>query len=291
LFGCALSLTTLGAASAKSPDDEITAWLSVRGVSASGKAVDGSEDADKSGGVFGASLAWDHVAGPNQFGLDTSSTYYAYSDKGRHDRWSNRIAATYERDLSEELSVALRGDFTSNLASLESSSVDQKQVRATMNFKQGSSRVRLFGGWRWRDYRDGTSGDGEIVAADYRYRLAKSGSLRVGAQYDAIAADVKRRNYHRHTIDGEFTFSPLEDMSASVGLRYRRWVYQDRFVGIQRQKDHSISPTVGLSYALSRDLFLDLEGEYIRRRSNDAQFDDNIRRVTVGIRKRLRLLN
>jgi hypothetical protein len=276
---------------AKSSDEDLTLALSAQAVAASGTSSDGLEDADKSGAVLGADLSWDRVDGADRFGVDASSTYYAFTDGGRDDRWSNRIAGSYGRDVARHLNLSVRGDFASQLATLESSSTDQTQLRGIVTFEQGRSRARISGGWRWRDYRDGTASDGGLVAIDYRLPVAKSQSLRIGGQYDAIDAEVSRRSYHRYTVEGGYTFKPLPRLTASLGLRYRDWTYSGRLVGTERQKDHSLSPTLDLSYRLARNFSVDFGGEYIRRRSNDAQFNDHVRRLTIGLTKRFRLID
>ena len=225
------------------------------------------------------------------YGIDLSSTYYAYSDAGREDRWSNRIGGNLGYRISEDVSVAALGDFTSHAATLESSKADQTQARGRITIQPGPHRFRLTGGWRWRDYQDRPceSGDGPVVSADYRYRLGKGHYFSVGGQYEKIDATLASRSYRRTTISADYRVLLADPVSLSAGLTYKAWDYPGRVVGPDTQHDHSWAPELGLSWEFARDWYAEIDGTIIWRDSNNPSYNETVKRAMFTLRKRFQL--
>ena len=274
-------------AEALESDAQLT--LSASGVIASGKWIDGTEDPDKSGSVFGVKASWDLRGDANHLGIDLSSIYYAYSDEDRDDRWSNRIAGIYERQVAPTLKIGARADFASRMAALESSSADQAQIQGMLIWGKRKDRVRLSAGWRWRGYRDGSdgSGDGAVAAISWRRRLDKRQFLEISGSYDTIDSTIDRRDYRRYTINAEYRLRPIDKLELGMGLALKNWRYRNRRLGDGYQHDHSWTPKVNVSYEVAKGWFADLEGEMISRNSSDATYDNEIKRGKIGIRKKL----
>lgn len=289
----AVACLALPGAAMAAPGDDDRGYLDLfaAGVTASGQAADGSEDADKSGGVFGAALSYDIETGDSLIGFDLASTYYAYSDAGREDRWSNRVAGSYGHRIGETVRISAIADFTSHASTLESRKADQTQLRGRLIIEPGPHRFRLTGGWRWRDYQDrpGESGDGPVVGADYRYRLGKGHFIMIEGQYEKIDATLASRSYRRTTAGASYRVNLAEPLSASVGITYRDWSYPGRAVGPDTQHDHSWSPELGLSWEFARDWYAELEGTVIWRESNNPAYDETVKRAMFTLRKRFRL--
>lgn len=263
----------------------------VSGVTASGQASDGSEDTDKSGGIYGMNLSWDRDSGDDRFGLDLSTTYFVYSDPAKENRWSNRIAGSWRHDTGADSSLAVLGDFTSQMSTLESSEADQIQARGRITFEPGQHRFRLTGGWRWRDYRDRPdySGNGPVIGADYRLRLGDGEFLSFEGQYEEIVSDLPSRSYRRSTAAIEYRKPINRSVDLVAGLRYRDWTYPGRLIGADTQHDHSWSPEFELSYEFARDWSVGLGGVIIWRSSNDPGYEETVKRGVITLRKRIRL--
>jgi hypothetical protein len=263
--------------------------LSASGVIASGKWLEGTEDPDKSGAVFGVKASWDLKGDATHLGIDLSSRYYAYSDEDRDDRWSNRIAGIYERQVAPTLRIGARADLASRMATLESRSANQAQIQGMLILGKHKDSVRLSAGWRWRRYRDGSngSGDGAVAAISWRRRLDKRQFLEISGSYDTIDSTIDRRDYRRYTITAEYRLRPINKLELGIGLALKNWSYRNRRVGDGFQHDHSWTPKANVFYEVAKGWFVDLEGEMISRNSSDVTYDNEIKRVKIGIRKKL----
>lgn len=274
---------------AETLDSDAQLTLSASGVVASGQWLDGTEDPDKSGGVFGAKASWDLKGDATRVGIDLASSYYAYSAEDRDDRWNNRVAALYEREVAPALRMGARAELASRMAALESSSADQAQIQGMLIFGKRKNSVRLSAGWRWRGYRDGSdgSGDGAVVAISWRRRLDRYQFLEIAGSYDTIDSTIDRRDYRRYTINAEYSLRPIDKLELGIGLALKNWSYRNRRLGEGYQQDHSWTPTANVSYEVAKGWFVDFEGEMILRSSNDVTYDNEIKRFKTGIRKKL----
>ncbi len=293
LAALAGALLVLPTAALAAPGDDERGYLDIHasGITASGTAPDGTEDADKAGGEFGAALSYDIDSGPMLYGIDLSSTYYAYSDASREDRFSNRIGGNLGYRVSDDVTFAALADFTSHAATVESTKADQTRLRGQITVQPGPHRFRLTGGWRWRDYRDrpGESGDGPTVSAEYRYRLGKGHFFSVSAQYEEIDATLASRSYRRTTVSADYRVRLADPLSLSAGLTYKAWNYPGRAVGPDTQHDHIWTPELGLSWEFAKDWYAELDGKIIWRDSNNPGYTETIKRGMFTLRKRFRL--
>lgn len=274
----------------KASKSRLVGDLRLTGVLASGRKVDGSEDADKSGAILRGSVEWDRDLGSDRLSLDGSSAYYAYTDKRRKDRWSNRIAASYGRKVAPNLFFVGRADVANNIATLESNRADQAQLRAMLEYEPNRHRLRLGGGWRWRGYHDvrRTDGDGPVLDIDYRYRLGAGRSFNLRAQFDSIRADVATRDYRRVTLGANYLFPLGEKTDVELGARWRRWSHPNTAIG-GHQRDYSLTPEIGVRRDLARGWYANLNGQLILRNSSDSRFDSTIGRIELAIGKRFNL--
>lgn len=284
-------LATSEPASAEQVRERVTVELAASGIAASGKSSDGFEDADKSGGVFAGEIGYTVDKGDDHLAIDVSSAYFAYTDEGRKDRWSNGIAASYGRDLGSDIRLTTLASFDTQLSTLESSSADQAQLRGRLAYAPGPHRFRITGGWRWRDYRDlgGATGDGLVATVDYRYRIAKGQSVSIAARYEEIDSNSDRRDYRRYIVTGGYGFRLGSRTAANIGVQWRNWTYAHRLVGGKKRHDHSIAPQLGIEHDLGDDWFIDLDGTIIDRGSNDDRYDETVKRAMLTVRKRFRL--
>lgn len=266
------------------------AWLdlSATGVAASGRSFDANEDEDRSGGLFRAELGWDRDAGANHFDAIASSGYYAYTDEERSDRWSNALSLAYGRDVSDTVQLSLRGRAATRLSTLESREADEARLQGRIAFQDGNHRVRVTGGWRWRNYqdRDTGTGDGPMAEIEYRYRIGRGNYVLAEVIYDAIDSDIERLTYDRVTVRGAGRVRLSRDLDLDLGLRWRDWDNDFRFVGTEKRTASSIAPEVELTYDFGDDWSLTGGGSIIWRNSNDPDYDRTVYRGVLSLEKR-----
>jgi hypothetical protein len=247
------------------------------------------EEADRSGFVFRGELDYEREIGPGELRLSYDSAVYIYSDADRSDRWTNRAALAYEFDAADDLAFTARLSYASNLGTLEFRSTDQLETLAEAAYSPGDHRVRLFGGWRWRDYDDesGSEGSGPVYGAEYRYRLARNRFLSAELRFEDIDSANPRRGYDR-TILELFYQHPLgRDTRLRVGGRARWWEYDGRFAPNGRlRRDSAITPELDLLHNFQSGFLLRGRFQYGFRDSNDPAQDEDEQRaiLTAGYR-------
>lgn len=285
-----MAIVPIAAQAALGDDQRGYLDISASGVAASGQSADGNEDADKSGEIFGAAVSYDAESGQKLYGLDLSSTYFAYSDSGRDNRWTNRVAGNFGYRIDSDVTVALLGDLVSAASTLESSNADQIHIRGRLTVQPGPHRFRLTGGWRWRDYQDkpGFSSDGPAIAADYRYRLRAGNYFSLRGQYENTDSNLVSRNYRRTSLTIGYDADLAKSLSMGIDLTYKSWDYPGRPVGLDTQHDHSWSPRLSLGWEFSKDWHGEIDGTFIWRKSNDPAYDETVKRVMITLRKRFR---
>ncbi|WP_338240892.1 TonB-dependent receptor [Aurantiacibacter hainanensis] len=262
--------------------------LSLTGVAASGASIDANEDEDRSGGIAEIGLDWDRDSGANHFDLDARSSYYKYTDADRDDRWSNALSLAYSRDLSDTIRVGVRARGATRLSTLESREADEARLQGRIEFNDRTHRIRLTSGWRWRNYqdRDTGTGDGAMADLDYRYRISRGNFIFAEATYDEITSDIPRLTYERVTLRGAGRMRINEDLDLELGLKWRDWKNENRFIGSERRTASSIAPELRLGYEFGDDWSLNAEGTVIWRESNDPGYERTVYRAFLTLEKR-----
>ncbi|MDR2213231.1 MAG: hypothetical protein LBE21_06370 [Pseudomonadales bacterium] len=270
---------------------DISAELMASAVAANGKAADGDEDSDRTGGVAGGSLGFNYDKDADHLNLDLSSTYFEYVDEARIDRWSNDISGTYGRDFTSDLRLSGIASYTSQSLLLESASANQSQLRARLAYSPGPHRIRATGGWRWRDYRDLADGEGEgpTITVDYRYRLGGGRYVSVSARYEEIDSNIDRADHRRDTFTAEYGHRFGQNTDAVFALQWRDWTYPYRTVRGAPREDWRIAPSFFITHDFGDGWTGEFEGLAIYRDSNSAGREQTITRVTLTMRKRFDL--
>ncbi len=262
--------------------------LSATGVAASGDSFDANEDEDRSGGIVRAALGWDRDSGADHFDLRASTSYYVYTDDTRSDRNSNRLELGYGRDVSDKVRISVMARGATELSTLESDSADEARVLGRVAFEDGPHRVRLTGGWRWRDYNGAglVHGDGAMAEIEYRHRLGPGTYILAEAVYDEISAVVPRLTYERYTLRAAAGIRVNKDVDVDIGVRWRDWENKYRLVGTESRTANSFAPEVGATYEFARRWYIQASGTLIWRSSNDPDYDRDVQRVSLTLRKR-----
>lgn len=273
-----------------SVDGELSGELTLSKVIGADLSATDSEDIDDgSSTVLRGSLDYDLDFGATDVSVSYDSAAYFYEAESRSDRWSNRLSARAGTALSNSVEAFGAISYGSNLATAESGSTDQLEVLGRLQFiPSDESRLRVFGGYRWRDYdADGSEGRGAFAGAQYRYRFAANHYLTLDARRENIESDAARRGYDRTSASLFYQIPVADDLRLTTGLTARWWDFDMRFVPDGRRLERrSFTPEIELQYATRPGLLLRGRMQYIVRDSIDPQFAEDQGRavLTAGYR-------
>lgn len=268
------------------PSTELRAEVSASAVIASDRGDD--EEADRSGAILRGEIDYEHDLGGSEIRLSYDTGVYLYRDDDRPDRWSNRVALAYAFTPVEDVELSTRLSYASNLATLEFRSTDQAEILGMAEYSPGDHRLRLFGGWRWRDYDDqaDSEGSGAFFGGEYRYRLARSRFLTAELRFEDIDSDNPSRGYHRTILEAFYQHPLGTGTRLRLGATARWWEYDGRFVDGERRRDSSVGPELDLQHYFESGWLLRSRFQYRFRDSTDPdeRADDGRAILTAGYR-------
>lgn len=269
--------------------DRVVLDLNVTGVSASTN-IDAADEAN-SGASYRARLGWDRDSGANHIDVDLTTSYFAYEDPDRVDRFNNRLAVGYGRDLSQTVSLSARIDHSTHSVALDSQDVSQTQVRSLLQWDDRANRVRLIGSWRWREYKTGAGGNanGPALELEYRRRLPGNARLQLEGRWEKIDTSVASKGYERFTLNAGAVVPLSKKLDLELNTAWKDWTYRDRFVDGIHRNDRSITPDVGLNYAFARNWQISATAAVQWRTSNDPARDKRIERGYLTLQRRFYL--
>lgn len=274
----------------RGPEGSLSGEVSLSKVLGSDLSSGENEEEDNgSATVARAALDYDLDFGATDVSVSYDTAAYFYDADDSSDRWSNRLAAGVGHELSETVELFGQAGYGSNLATPESGSADQVELLGRIQFSpDAANRLRLFSGYRWRDYdSDDSEGEGAFYGAEYRYRLAANHYLTADLRRENIESDTLRRGYDRVAAALFYQVPLARDLRLSTGLTARWWEFDGRFAPSgERLERRSYTPEIELQYAKRPGVLLRGRLQYILRRSNDPQFaQDQARAVlTAGYR-------
>ena len=246
------------------------------------------EEADRSGAVLRGELDYEHDFGASEVRLSYDTGLFLFHDDDRPDRWSNTVRLAYAFAPAEDWEFTARASYGSNIGTLEYRSTDQIEMLGMAEYSPGDHRLRLFGGWRWRDYDDqaDSEGSGAFFGGEYRYRLGRSQFLTTELRYEDIDSDNPSRGYHRTILEAFYQHPLGTGTRLRVGGTARWWEYDGRFVNGERRRDSSIGPELDLQHYFDNGLLLRSRFQYRFRDSTDPdeRADDRRAILTAGYR-------
>lgn len=249
---------------------------------------DDDEEADRSGAILRGELDYEHDFGSSEIRLSYDTGIYLYRDDERPDRWSNTVRLEYAFEPARDLEFSARASYGSNLGTLEFRSTDQVELRGMAEYSPGDHRVRLFGGYRWRDYDDqaDSDGSGAFFGGEYRYRLGRSRFLTTELRFEDIDSDNPSRGYNRTILEAFYQHPLGRGTRLRVGATARWWEYDGRFVDGVPRRDSAIAPELDLEHYFDNGLLLRSRLQYRFRDSNDPdeRSDDRRAILTAGYR-------
>ncbi|HEX9954973.1 MAG TPA: hypothetical protein VGB48_07155 [Allosphingosinicella sp.] len=261
----------------------ISGQVSVTGVLASDRSDD-EDEAARSGVILRGGLDYDHDLGAGEIRLSYDSALYLYEDDDRPDRWSNRLALRYGLEVADDLEFSGRLSYVTNLATLEFRSADQAEFMGMAEYSPGDHRVRLSGGWRWRDYDDSTGSEssGPFAAAEYRYRFGRDQFLTTELRYEDIDSADPRRGYSRTIAEAIYQHPLGPRTQVRLGGSARWWRFDERLApNGERRRDSVVAPEVQLLHDFRSGFLLRGRLQYGIRQSNDPDEGGDDRRATL----------
>lgn len=234
--------------------------------------------------ILRASLDYDLDFGASDVSVGYDTSAYFYKNDSRSDRWSNRVSAGVATAVSRALGLFGQISYANNIITTESSATDQFEALGRLQYSPDrSNRMRLFAGYRWRDYdADDSEGRGAVFGAEYRYRLASNHYLTADLRHEDIQSDALRRSYERASASLFYRFPVAEDLRLATGITARWWEFDSRFApngaALERR---TYTPEIELRYATLPGVLLRGRAQYIIRSSNDPQFAGDYSRATL----------
>ena len=249
---------------------------------------DDDEEADRSGAILRGELDYELDLGASDIRLSYDTGIYLYRDDERPDRWSNTVRLEYAFEPARDLEFSARASYGSNLATLEYRSTDQAELRGMAEYSPGDHRVRLFGGYRWRDYDDQSDSDGSgaFFGGEYRYRLGRSRFLTGELRFEDIDSDNPSRGYNRTILEAFYQHPIGPGTRLRVGGTARWWEYDGRSVDGVPRRDSAVTPELDLQHYFESGWLLRSRFQYRFRDSNDPdeRADDRRAILTAGYR-------
>ncbi|MEP2736216.1 MAG: hypothetical protein ABJP34_07945 [Erythrobacter sp.] len=212
--------------------------------------------------------------------------------EGRSDSNRDRITAQFDQELNEAWEIQLRGRYYDDLATAESSDVDELQasVRATYE-PERAHRFRLRATWRDREYDNivaggtgvQTSGNGPRLDAQYRHRIGRYHYVTLDARAEEISSADPRRGYARQSAKVAYTRPLNSDLRIRPALEFLNTRFDDRLGDLgDRRKDQLVVPEVELLW-WPKKWRIEAEAKYISSNSNLASRDREGFRLSISV--------
>lgn len=265
--------------------------IEARAVYADGdKLAEDEEDANRSAFVLDAQGDARWIRGDTTTRLTLSSTYHAYEDNDRDDRWNNEIGLSHQKDLSPRVSLTVGASLGSEYSTLEYRSADQIALDAEVLYSP--SREHRFGvsaAYRYREYDNaaGNHGHAPYVEGSYRYRPSNRHRLDLAARLEAVDSDNDAFDLTRQRLSGHYTFTPDRQNRIRVGVVGQNWEYDSRRLSNSDERLHRwrIQPQVRYTREFEHDIRIELDYRLDLSRSNDPSREEDGNRFTLSLRK------
>lgn len=236
------------------------------------------------GTVLEAGLRFENHRSYPTLVLDYEIAGHTYTATETWDRVSHRGLASYIRRFDgnrwrwETMAWAHLGGVTV----FDRELVDQYLLLSRVDYRlTAADRLRVYGAFRRKVYRDTTSGDANnpYAGAEFRHSFESGHALEIGYRYESNDAESARRDYTRSTASLEYDvpLGPRDQLSAD--LFYRRQGYPNRIVelgmGSESRVEHRWSPRVSWNHSFPQGWSAGVTYRYDRRFSNDPvrEFD------------------
>jgi len=233
-------------------------------------------DVDAIGGVLGAGIYYRNNAADPDFEVNAEVAGHSYSNSSRWDRLSQKVNASYERDLPGRWSFDTTGEISLKGSSEDRELSDQYVVIPRIAYRLSSqTRARVYGALRARRYDDdpGRNAFNRYVGVEFIERVATNRRWEVDLRYEVNDTDNARQHYQRWTFGTAYTFVVAGTDRVDVEVRYRMQRYPFRLVDVDdtdvQRRDQRGIPRITWTHPLRPNL--DLRAGYVRetRFSND----------------------
>lgn len=224
---------------------------------------------------------------PTQTQIQVTTAYSEYLSENRENRWYNSLAVSQRVPFSKGISLNLRIGGASNMASLESRSLDQLSGSLELELRPSNADRITIGGALTRRYYDGSTRNSwaPYLDVEYRRRVGRRKYVQFDARKERVEADDKVFNYER--LSTSFSYSqPIAPLTTlGLSLDWRQWTWHGRFTADSaNRRDSLLMPGVRINHDISRRMELDLQLRRLIRRSTDDRFDRKGNRVAATLR-------
>ena len=208
--------------------------------------------------------------------------------EGRRDISRDRLTATVQQDVTDELEVQLQARRYDDLVTVESADTDEWQGSARLTYEPTrANRFRVAATWRDRQYDNGagpaTTGEGPRIDAQYRRRFAAYHYLAFDLRAENIRSDDPDRGYERESAGVAYTRPIAPDLRVRPAIELIRTRFDGRIAddGALR-RDRQVVPEVELLWWPGK-WRIEAEAKYIFFSSNEALREREGYRLTLSV--------
>ena len=230
-------------------------------------------------GSYGVVLAGGVGYAGDDFELTYELAGHSFTNTTQWDRISQRIEATFERDLSANWEFEAVGQIGFKGSSEDRDIVDQDlEIMPRLEYRfSPERRLRLFTAHRLKRYNDApeTNALKHYVGAEFREMLGPRRHWEVGGRFETNDEGLDRGDYRRRTYWLEHGI-PLTDRDSLVmQIRYRLKHYTYRFVEVEDEDvlrtDHRFVPSITWIRAINHMFEMRFDYTYESNDSNDPE--------------------
>ena len=244
---------------------------------------------DSVGGILAGGFFFRNNPSDPTFQLNGEVAAHQWMHSSRWDRFSQKVTASFDRDLPGRWSFDTTGELSRKGSSEDREISDQYVVIPRVAYRLTSqNRLRAYVGLRARRYDEDPDRNAfnRYVGIEFTERAAPDRRMELDVRYEVNEAQSQRQHYNRWTFGIGYAL-PVGADRIEAEVRYRMQHYPFREVEVDDQdvnrRDHRWIPKVSWTHPISP--VLDLRAAYVfeTRTSNDLdrEFSAHLFSVTV----------
>jgi hypothetical protein len=230
-------------------------------------------------GSYGLVLAGGAGYAGDDFEIHYELAGHSYTNSSRWDRISQRIEASFERDLPGNWEFETVGQIGFKGSSEDRDVVDQDlEIMPRLEYRfSPERRLRLFTAHRLKRYKDApdTNAVKHYIGGEFRETLGSRRHWEVGGRFETNDEGLDRGDYRRWTYWLEHGIPLTERDALVMQIRYRLKRYTQRFVEAEDEDvlrtDHRFVPSIGWIRALNHRFEVRFDYTYESNYSNDPE--------------------
>lgn len=216
---------------------------------------------------------------------------HRYTETDRWNRVSHYGRIAYERRLNPEWEVELAATASLRVITLEYAQADQYMIRPRIEYQPDpENRYRLYGAYRFRQYRDEdrTQAHNPYVWLQYRRRLARGHYGYANLRYERNDAELDRRDYGRSRAAVQYggRVGDLNRVRAELEWFREDFARADAVGGEEVGRlEHRWRPSVGWTRYLNDKARLEVDYRFQNRTSTlpSREFNEHLVETTIRV--------